>query len=150
MNSNNTASLYGMRSTWAHHGDVFTSPRVVCYMLIRSVTTAMRPRNVRILEPACGQGEFVLEIARRLLRSAACHHFDANEAFQRNVRAYDIDGTKIGTCRRRLADIGIYPSSDNPPAADFLTCRIGATDVVADTLHMFVMSISHKTCVTIA
>ena len=67
-------------------------------------------RNIRILEPACGEGEFVLEIARRLLRSAACHHFDANEAFQRNVRAYDIDGTKIEHCRQHIADVGVTSS----------------------------------------
>ena len=131
MNSNNTASLYGMRSSGGHHGDVFTSPRMVCYMLDQvGYDSHADLRNIRILEPSCGEGEFVLEIARRLLRSAAYHHFDANEAFQRNVRAYDIDGTKIECCRRRLTDIGIYPSPDNLQAADFLTCRIGITDVV--------------------
>ena len=87
-------------------------------------------RNIRVLEPSCGKGEFIIEIAHRLLHSAALFHFDANEAFQRNVRAYDIDGRKIGHCRKRLMDIGVFPSEENLQVGDFLKCKTEKVDVV--------------------
>lgn len=87
-------------------------------------------RHIRILEPSCGEGEFVVEIALRLIQSARRYHFDANEAFRRNVRAYDIDRIKIERCRERLANIGIYPSKENLREADFLQCEIDKTDIV--------------------
>ena len=131
MNLSKTASLYGTRSNGGFHGDVFTSPVVVRYMLdIVGYNVNSDLRNIRILEPSCGEGEFVIEIAHRLLRSAALYHFDANEAFQRNIRAYDIDERKIEHCRKRLTDIGISPSGKNLQVADFLKCETEKTDIV--------------------
>ena len=131
MNLSKTASLYGIRSNGGFHGDVFTSPMVVRYMLdIVGYNVNSDLRNIRILEPSCGEGEFVIEIAHRLLHSAALYHFDANEAFQRNVRAYDIDERKIEHCRKRLTDIGISPSGKNLQVANFLKCKAEKTDIV--------------------
>lgn len=131
MNLSKTASLYGIRSNGGFHGDVFTSPWVVRYMLDKvGYNSNLDLRNIRILEPSCGEGEFVVEIAHRLLRSAAFFHFNANEAFQRNVRAYDIDERKIEHCRKRLTDIGILPSEENFQAGNFLQCKTDKADVV--------------------
>ena len=131
MNLSKTASLYGIRSNGGFHGDVFTSPAVVRYMLDKvGYNSNSDLRNIRILEPSCGDGEFVVEIAHRLLQSAIFHHFDANEAFHRNVRAYDIDVRKIEHSRKRLADIGISPSKENLQVADFLKCKTDKVDVV--------------------
>lgn len=131
MNLSKTTSLYGIRSNGGFHGDVFTSPWVVRYMLDKvGYNSNSDLRNIRILEPSCGEGEFVVEIAHRLLHSAAFYHFDANEAFQRNVRAYDIDRRKIERCRKRLTDINIFPSEENLQVADFLKHKADEADVV--------------------
>lgn len=131
MSLSKTALLYGIRSNGGFHGDVYTSPVVVRYMLdIVGYKGNSDLRNIRVLEPSCGKGEFIIEIAHRLLHSAALFHFDANEAFQRNVRAYDIDGRKIEHCRKRLMDIGVFPSEENLQVGDFLKCKTEKADVV--------------------
>lgn len=130
MSSNNT-SLYGARSNGGQHGDVFTSPEVVRFMLDMVQYTADRDlRNVRILEPSCGEGAFVVEIARRLLRSSERYHFDANEAFNQNIRAYDIDNEKIEKCRTNLGELGIISTEQSVQAADFLREGWEKTDIV--------------------
>ena len=58
MNSND--SIYGLRSNGGLHGDVYTSPDVVRFMLDKVCYTEDRDLSfVRILEPSCGDGEFV-------------------------------------------------------------------------------------------
>ena len=65
MSSNN--SRYGFRRSGGQHGDVFTSSEVVSYMLdLVGYTSDRDLRNTSILEPSCGEGEFVIEIVRRL------------------------------------------------------------------------------------
>lgn len=129
MSSNNT--LYGIRRNGGNHGDVFTSLQVVRFMLDKvGYDSNADLRNIRILEPSCGEGEFVFEIACRLKQSAAHYNFDANEAFQRNVRAYDIDRLKLERCRMRLMDIGVLPSKENLQIGDFLKCKAEKADII--------------------
>lgn len=136
MSSNNP--LYGKRSSGGGHGDVFTLPAVVCFMLDKVNYTANRNlQDVSILEPSCGEGKFVFEIAERLLLSAAYFHFDAEDAFLRNVRAYDIDATKIELCRKRISQLG-YNSTENIQVADFLKADVAKTDIVVGNPPTFV------------
>ena len=123
--------LYGVRSNGGRHGDVFTSPVVVSFMLDRvNYTSSRNLSRVHILEPSCGDGEFLAEIAHRLLISAARYHFDASEAFNRNVRAYDIDREKVDRCRRRIAELGIFLSEECIQEADFLKAETEKADIV--------------------
>lgn len=123
--------LYGIRSNGGQHGDVFTSPAVVGFMLDRVGYTADRDlSHVGILEPSCGDGEFVVEIARRLLMSSERFGFDATDAFNRNVRAYDIDAAKVEKCRQRIVSMAIVPTSQSVKAEDFLRAPIEKTDIV--------------------
>ncbi len=129
MNSND--SIYGLRSNGGLHGDVYTSPDVVRFMLDKVCYTEDRDLSfVRILEPSCGDGEFVVEIARRLMISAKRFHFNAFEVFQKNVRAYEIDKTKIEKCRMRLYQMGVTFSEQNIIEADFLKSHVEKTDIV--------------------
>lgn len=129
MNSNNY--IYGERSNGGQHGDVFTAPIVVDYMLDKVGYIQDRDlSHIRILEPSCGEGEFVVEITNRLIHSAKKFGFDANEAFCCNVRAYDIDAVKIAKCRARVEAMGITLSDDCIIVADFLKARIEKTDIV--------------------
>ncbi len=129
--SSNSPSLYGVRSNGGRHGDVYTSPVVVGFMLDSVNYIASRNlSSIHILEPSCGEGEFLVEIAHRLLMSAARYHFDASEAFNRNIRAYDIDGEKVDRCRRRIAELGILLSEECIQEADFLKAETEKTDIV--------------------
>ena len=129
MSSNNY--LYGERSNGGQHGDVFTSPVVVSYMLDKVGYTPDRDlRQTRILEPSCGEGEFVVEIVNRLILSALRFSFDANEAFRRNVRAYDIDTEKITKCRARIEAMGIISYEECICVSDFLKMGMEKTDIV--------------------
>lgn len=129
MNSSNYR--YGERSNGMQHGDVFTSPLVVCYILDKVGYTPDRNLSqISILEPSCGEGEFVVEIAKRQILSALKFGYDASEAFCRNVRAYDIDEKKIEKCRARIEAMGIMLSEECIRVADFLQMRIEKTDIV--------------------
>lgn len=131
MNADKRLSPYGTRSGGGGHGDVYTSPLVVSYMLdLVGYVGEADLRDVHILEPSCGDGEFVVEIARRLMQSAARHHFDACHAFTRNVRAYDIDAAKVERCRARLGGMGINHPDECIMAADFLKCQASKSDIV--------------------
>ncbi|MBQ9185515.1 MAG: Eco57I restriction-modification methylase domain-containing protein [Bacteroidales bacterium] len=130
MSSSN--NRYGLRRSGGQHGDVFTSPEVVSYMLDLVGYTADKDLSkVKILEPSCGEGEFVLEIVRRLRDSSRRYGFDFGKALLDNVFAYDIDEKKIETCKARLAQDDIHVSLDaNIRQGDFLTQQIPAVDVV--------------------
>ncbi len=125
-------SRYGLRRSGGQHGDVFTSPEVVSYMLdIVGYTSDKDLSHTGILEPSCGEGEFVVEIVRRLLESSRRFGFDFAAAFQSNVFAYDIDGAKIAFCCRRLSELGLsFPLGGNIRQADFLTADICSFDVI--------------------
>ena len=127
--SSNNQLLYGERKNGGQHGDVFTSPLVVRFILDKVGYTPDKDlSSIRILEPSCGEGEFVEEIAKRLITSSHLHGFDAVEAFDKNVRAFDIDKEKVSKCRARLAKLGI--TSNNIKEADFLNTNIEETDIV--------------------
>lgn len=123
--------IYGLRNNGEQHGDVFTLPCVVSFILDKVGYSANRDlRHIRILEPACGDGEFVIEIARRLILSAERFHFDAKEAFRRNVVACDIDSEKIEKCRQRIGKLGLETNAENIQVTDFLKTYYEKVDVV--------------------
>ena len=129
--SSESNTLYGTRSNGGQHGDVFTSPQVVRFMLdIVGYKSDRDLSHVSILEPSCGEGEFVEEIAKRIVDSAQVFHFDANDAFLQNVRAYEIDGKKIEKCRNRLKKMGFKSTENSIIEADFLMTHIDNVDIV--------------------
>lgn len=123
---------YGQRRSGGQHGDVFTSSEVVSYMLdIVEYTSDKDLRSISILEPSCGEGEFVIEIIQRLASSSKKFGFDFESAFLNNVFAYDIDETKISKCRNRITQLGFtLPLDNNILQSDFLTSNIHPTDIV--------------------
>lgn len=100
MNSNNT---YGIRSNGGQHGDVFTKPEVVEFMLDEAGYKASdNLSSISIMEPSCGEGEFIIEIIRRLKQSSLTFGFNLNEAYHKSVFASDIDAVKIAVCTNRI------------------------------------------------
>ncbi|MGM9741332.1 MAG: Eco57I restriction-modification methylase domain-containing protein [Candidatus Cryptobacteroides sp.] len=126
------SNRYGLRRSGGRHGDVFTSPEVVSYMLDLVGYTADKDlRHISILEPACGEGEFVVEIIHRLKASSLRFGFGFEEAFLNNVFAYDIDGSKVARCRERISMLGYsFPVDANVLQADFLTENVRSFDVI--------------------
>lgn len=128
MNSSN--AIYGNRTSGGAHGDVYTLPSVVCFMLDKMGYTAERNlQEISILEPSCGEGEFVVEIAKRLKQSALYYGFDAETAFSRNVQVFDIDSTKTEICRKKVESLG-FRHLENIKTADFLKTEIHRVDMV--------------------
>lgn len=63
--------IYNIRKNGKQEGDVFTSPKVACYILdLIGYTPDKNLSQYNILGPSCGDGVFVIEIIHRILMSA--------------------------------------------------------------------------------
>lgn len=99
--------MYGDRSNGKKHGDVFTSPDVVKYMLdISAYTPDHDLSEITVIEPSCGEGEFVLEIISRLSESSERFGFNLTQAVSRCLRFFDIDRKKLQTSILRVKSLG--------------------------------------------
>lgn len=126
-----SSNIYGVRSNGNGHGDVPTSPEVVKYMLdLVGYVSSRNLSDVYILEPSCGEGEFIVEIVRRLKESSIVFGFDAQETFQKCVYGCDIVAEKIIHCRQRLEALGYDTSRSHIVISDFLQTRFPEMDVV--------------------
>ena len=116
-----TIDLYGKRQDGNPHGDVFTSPEVVTFMLdLAGYTPDNDLSKKTILEPSCGEGNFLTEILNRINISSAIYGFDPEEAFNRNVFACEIDQNKLDRCKIKLQTGKPGLSFDNLKNEDFL------------------------------
>lgn len=80
------------RKTGRNHGVVFTSSNVVSFILDEvGYHHDINLNNIRILEPAVGNGSFALEIIKRLYNSSIIYQFDFISAFKKNVRFVEVD-----------------------------------------------------------
>lgn len=96
---NLTSSLYGLRRNGVSHGDVFTSPRVVRFMLdLIGYTSDKDLSAYKVLEPSFGHGDFLIEIQNRLIQSAKKFNFDASEIMSKNIYGCEIDSDKYDKC----------------------------------------------------
>lgn len=130
---NSTTNTYGTRSNGGQHGDVFTKPCVVDYMLDIVGYTADKDLSMTsIMEPSCGEGEFIISIIARLAESASRFGFDLNEAYHRNVNASDLDGMKVLRCIERIKEA--FPEIENPGikiiVEDYLLAEHAPVDIV--------------------
>lgn len=126
-----SSNPYGHRTNGGGHGDVFTSPDVVKFMLdLVGYSPRLNLSQFKILEPSCGEGEFIVEIASRLIESSKIHQFNANEAFNCCVYAYDIDSQKISRLKKRILSLGLNAEFANIFIQDFLSSDIPMVDIV--------------------
>ncbi|MCZ2122795.1 MAG: SAM-dependent DNA methyltransferase [Anaerolineales bacterium] len=95
----------------ADHGEVFTSPREVNAMLdlVKQETERI---DSRFLEPACGTGNFLIEILNRKLRIVAKKYRKSQLDYERNlisaissIYGIDILEDNVMECRQRLFDL---------------------------------------------
>lgn len=123
--------MYGNRLNGKKHGDVFTSPCVVKYMLDISGYTPDRDLSaVTIIEPSCGEGAFVVEIISRLYESAQKFNFNHKEAVSRNVLCFDIDHSKIHKCIQNIFAAGFDLDKLIFRCEDFLLADVPPVDLI--------------------
>ena len=80
------------RKTGRNHGVVFTRSNVVSFILDEvGYHHDKNLSNIRILEPAAGNGSFALEIMKRLYNSSIIYQFDFITALKNNIRFIELD-----------------------------------------------------------
>jgi adenine-specific DNA-methyltransferase len=96
-----SAYRYGERSSGDQHGVVLTKPHVVDLILDLAGYVEHADLGARsLLEPACGDGVFLMSALDRLLKSAEREGRSVKELGEAIV-AYDVD--EAGVCRSRAA-----------------------------------------------
>lgn len=130
MSSNNT---YRTRNSGRQHGDVFTKPEVVGFMLDEvGYIASANLSDISIMEPSCGEGEFVVEIVKRLKKSSVLWGFDLNKAYHKCVTASDIDRRKVEICIQRISCEApeIEHPEQNIHTEDYLLSQHPASDII--------------------
>ncbi len=94
----------------ADHGEVFTAEREVNAMLDLVKDETLRIDS-RFLEPACGTGNFLIEILRRKLKVVADRHSKNQSEYEKysllaisSIYGIDILADSLQLCRNRLFD----------------------------------------------
>lgn len=129
----NLSDTYSVRASGTLHGDVFTKPDVVRYMLDEVGYVAEKDlSSVSIMEPSCGEGEFLVEIVRRLKLSSVTFGFDLDDAYKRCVFASDIDAGKVAVCSQRIsaAFSGIEHPETKIAVEDYLLSAHKSVDII--------------------
>lgn len=128
-----SSKIYKSRANGKQHGDVFTKPEVTGYMLDEAGYVASRNLSqLSIMEPSCGEGNFLMPVIQRLAQSADTFGFDLNEAFHKCVFAFDIDPEKVNTCIQHIK--ANFPEIIHPEqniiAEDYLLNTHPCVDIV--------------------
>jgi hypothetical protein len=115
---------YGTRASGEAHGVVLTRPPVVGLILdLVGYRSEHDLGAQRLLEPACGQGAFVLAAASRLL-TAAQRHGRPPASLAGALLAYDIDPQQVARCQAATADLltekGVPPGTARELAAAWI------------------------------
>ncbi len=96
---------YGPRSSGETHGVVLTKPHIVELILDLAGYTADKDLGaMRLLEPSCGTGAFLVTAVRRLLRSARRHKRKSSRLAD-CVLAFDIDPAHVAETRRVVEEV---------------------------------------------
>ncbi|WP_165783607.1 MULTISPECIES: Eco57I restriction-modification methylase domain-containing protein [Pseudoalteromonas] len=88
-------------------GEVFTNPQIVNFMLKTSgIVNGIKSRNARILEPACGQGEFIIAIAKFLVEHIKDdQECNTIEFIKDLVKAFDISAKNIAIAKQKTNEV---------------------------------------------
>lgn len=93
---------YGMRSDGGTHGLVLTKPHVVDLILdLCSYTADSDLSKLRLLEPACGHGAFLLPVIDRLVASARKHGVEP-QTLTDAIAAFDVEEEHVAITRNAV------------------------------------------------
>ncbi len=100
----NAVSLLGELEQ-GERGGVYTRPEVVEFILdLIGYDNSENLTKFRILEPSCGEGDFLEEIVDRLMKSAARFGVPASE-LSPCVRAIDVGSKPLIEARKKIAEV---------------------------------------------
>lgn len=132
---------YGTRSDGGAHGLVLTKPHIVDLILdLCGYVSTTSLASLRLLEPACGRGAFLLPAIDRLVTSAKTNDVPLS-SLRDAIAAFDIDDDHVAITRDAVADLLVRRGLDAGAArrlaqhwvqrADFLLAPdVGNVDVV--------------------
>lgn len=115
------------------YGVVYTKPEVVKFILDEvGYLSSSNLSSVKIMEPSCGEGEFLLEIVSRLKNSSQLFNFDFNQAYHNCVFASEIDAEKVKVCceRLKIEFPELINVEENIIVEDYLLGRHNQVDIV--------------------
>jgi hypothetical protein len=119
----------------AQHGEVFTQPWVVEFILD---LVNYRPNRdlatLRLIEPACGAGSFLEAIARRVSESCRERGRDLLEALDA-VRAFDLLGHNVAAARERVTTTLVMDGWDTASARRVAKGWVHQGDYLLDDLQ---------------
>ena len=93
---------FGARRSGEAHGVVLTKPHVVQLILDLAGYRSERDlAHMRLLEPSCGHGAFLVQAVERLLLSAARQGVRAQE-LGHAIAAYDVDPSHVSLARQNV------------------------------------------------
>src|SRR5262249_36339254 len=88
-------------------GIYYTPLPVIRFMIERSLTLLTSKSNLRVLDPACGAGLFLVEVFTGLLsrrsKNSSCFRV-ACDIIENNIFGVDKDADAIGVCRRSISE----------------------------------------------
>ncbi|HSY51062.1 MAG TPA: Eco57I restriction-modification methylase domain-containing protein [Thermoanaerobaculia bacterium] len=119
---------YGDRATGETHGVVLTKPHIVRLILdLAKYTSDRNLTKLRLLEPSCGEGVFLIEAVGRLLASAKRHRVPAVRLGD-SIRAYDIDETSVARTKATIGSLLVESGVDRVSTESLVGQWIHRTD----------------------
>jgi adenine-specific DNA-methyltransferase len=119
---------YALRTNGAEHGTVYTNLALVRFMLdVAGYVSSRDLSNIKVLEPAAGDGVFLMEAVARLHASSKEFNFSFETAL-RNLKAYELNEdvaqrlreTVLAYCRGKEYDINNQLLQRLVTSGDFL------------------------------
>ncbi len=96
---------YGQRSSGEVHGVVLTKPHIVELILdLAGYSRDQDLAQMRLLEPACGHGAFLVPAVERLMKAAKAARVKPNK-LAACVHAFDIDEDHVAISRSAVAEV---------------------------------------------
>jgi hypothetical protein len=96
---------YGQRSSGEVHGVVLTKPHIVDFILdLAGYLTDCDLAQMRLLEPACGHGAFLVPAVERLMKAAKAAKVKPSKLTD-CVHAFDIDQEHVAISRAAVAQV---------------------------------------------
>lgn len=125
---------YGDRSSGEVHGVVLTKPHVVSLILdLAGYLSSKDLAPMCLLEPACGEGAFLVEAVQRLLESAKVHGRDLAD-LKRSIRAFDIDPHHVEATKEALVEVLLGWHFDEAEAQSLVSLWVNCGDYLLEEI----------------
>jgi methylase of polypeptide subunit release factors len=128
------AGRSGRASRRKEQGSHYTPPALVGWILDRAMDGRAAP--LRVLDPACGAGNFLVAAAERLVANGV----SARDALAERIYGIDIDATAIELCRARL--LALLPAGTPPTERARIEASLRAHVVAGDALERTIAEIT--------